>query len=95
MRRQPRLVQSSLLGTCLALLMPLGQIQAQEIPTVTRLGDGPIIAQHMDGRMGGNVQGPTLIRVPDWVEDPLGKYYLYFADHRGTYIRLAYADERR
>lgn len=93
MRRQPRLVQSSLLGACLVLLMPLGQIQAQDIPTVTRLGDGPIIAQHMDGRMGGNVQGPTLIRVPDWVENPLGKYYLYFADHRGTYIRLAYADD--
>jgi hypothetical protein len=30
--------------------------------------------------------------VPDWIENPLGNYYLYFADHRGTYIRLAYAD---
>ena len=64
-----------------------------KIPTVTRLGDGPIIAQNMDDRMGGNVQGPSLMRVPDWVENPLGKYYLYFADHRGTYIRLAYADD--
>ena len=43
--------------------------------------------------MGGNIQGPSLIRVPDWVETPLGNYYLYFADHRGTYIRIAYADE--
>lgn len=42
--------------------------------------------------MGGNVQGPSLIRVPDWVQDPLGRYYLYFADHKGDYIRLAYAD---
>ena len=42
--------------------------------------------------MGSNIQGPSLIRVPDWVEDPLGEYYLYFADHRGLYIRLAYAD---
>jgi hypothetical protein len=33
-----------------------------------------------------------LIRVPKWVKNPLGKYYLYFADHRGKYIRLAYAD---
>ena len=33
-----------------------------------------------------------MIRVPDWVENPLGKYYLYFADHKGQYIRLAYAD---
>lgn len=59
----------------------------------TRLGDGPIITPEMDARMGGNIQGPSLIRVPEWVENPLGKYYLYFADHRGTYIRMAYADE--
>jgi hypothetical protein len=31
--------------------------------------------------------------VPDWVDNPLGNYYLYFADHKGTYIRLAYADD--
>jgi len=46
----------------------------------------------MDGRMGTNVNGPSLIRVPDWVTDPLGRYYLYFADHGGSYIRMAYAD---
>jgi len=61
--------------------------------TVTRLGDSPIITPQMDARMGGNIQGPSLIKVPDWVENPLGNYYLYFADHRGTYIRMAYADE--
>ncbi|NWG45200.1 MAG: hypothetical protein HXY25_01465 [Alphaproteobacteria bacterium] len=59
---------------------------------ITRLGDGPIIRPEMDARMGPNIQGPSLIRVPDWVPDPLGRYYLYFADHKGTYIRLAYAD---
>lgn len=42
--------------------------------------------------MGGNIQGPSLIKVPEWVENPLGQYYLYFADHRGEYIRMAYAD---
>lgn len=52
----------------------------------------PIIRPHMDARMGANVQGPSLIRVPDWLPDPLGHYYLYFADHKGSYIRLAYAD---
>lgn len=31
-------------------------------------------------------------QVPSWVPKPLGKYYLYFAHHRGSYIRLAYAD---
>lgn len=61
-------------------------------PSVVRLLDEPIIQPDMDARMGSNIQGPSLIRVPDWVENPLGQYYLYFADHRGDYIRLAYAD---
>ena len=59
---------------------------------VERLGDGPIIRPHMDGRMGDNINGPSLIEVPDWVPGRLGRYYLYFAHHDGAYIRLAYAD---
>lgn len=47
----------------------------------------------MDDRMGSNINGPSLTRVPDWAPDPLGAYYLYFADHNGKYIRLAYADD--
>jgi hypothetical protein len=46
----------------------------------------------MDERMGTNINGPSLIRVPGFVAQPLGKYYLYFAHHKGSYIRLAYAD---
>jgi hypothetical protein len=53
---------------------------------------GPIIRPEMDARMGRNVQGPSMIRVPGWVEGALGRYYLYFADHKGSYIRLAHAD---
>ena len=59
---------------------------------VERLVGRPLIAPHMDGRMGANINGPSLIEVPDWVERPLGRYYLYFGHHRGTYIRLAYAN---
>ncbi len=59
---------------------------------VERLGDAPIIAPDTHPEAGRNIQGPSLIRVPDWVRQPLGSYYLYFADHKGTYIRLAYAD---
>jgi hypothetical protein len=33
-----------------------------------------------------------MIRVPDWIRNRLGDYYLYFADHKGSYVRLAYAD---
>ena len=59
---------------------------------IERLVDAPIVRPDMDGSMGRNIAGPSLIRVPDWIQGPLGRYYLYFADHRGTYIRLAYAD---
>ena len=58
---------------------------------VVRLSGEPIIRPHMDDRMGSNINGPSLIRVPDWIEEPLGRYYLYFADHKGSYIRLAFA----
>ena len=58
-----------------------------------RLVDGPIVSAESDPSIGENIQGPSLIRVPGWVEEPLGRYYLYFADHKGRYIRLAYADE--
>lgn len=57
-----------------------------------RLSCNPVIVPDMDERMGSNINGPSLIRVPDWVENPLGKYYLYFGHHQGTYIRMAYAD---
>ena len=60
---------------------------------VERLLDAPIIGPALDPSIGENIQGPSLIRVPDWVPDPLGRYYLYFADHKGHYIRLAYADD--
>src|SRR5579872_4356423 len=60
---------------------------------VTRLGNGPIIGPDLHPGIGVNIQGPSLIRVPDWIGDRLGSYYLYFADHKGSYIRLAYADE--
>ena len=59
---------------------------------VERLPNNPIIRPHMDSRMGENVNGPCLTRVPEWVDHPLGKYYLYFGHHQGKYIRLAYAD---
>ena len=58
-----------------------------------RLIDRPIISPEADPSIGENIQGPSLIRVPGWVEGALGRYYLYFADHKGSYIRLAFADK--
>lgn len=61
--------------------------------TVRRCPQNPIIRPEMlpEGD-GGNINGPCLIRVPDWVTGALGRYYLYFAHHNGRYIRMAYAD---
>ena len=60
---------------------------------VERLVDGPIVGPSLHPSIGVNIQGPSLIRVPEWVAQPLGRYYLYFADHKGRYIRLAFADD--
>ncbi len=59
---------------------------------VTRLTNGPIIHPALDASLSDNIQGPSLIKVPTWLPNPLGKYYLYFADHKGQSIGLAYAD---
>lgn len=67
-------------------------------PTVVRFKENPIIrpamvpGQDKDAPAGWNINFPSLIRVPEWLPNPLGKYYLYFSSHHGTYIRLAYAD---
>lgn len=57
-----------------------------------RLPNNPIITPEMDPDIGRNINGPSLIRAPEWLPNRLGKYYLYFAHHQGQYIRLAYAD---
>ena len=41
---------------------------------------------------GANINGPSAVKVPDWMPGRLGAYYLYFAHHNGTYIRLAWSD---
>lgn len=62
-----------------------------DTPRVARFATNPLITVTSSPTLGANVNGPTVIRVPDWVEKPLGRYYMYFANHRGDYIRLAYA----
>jgi len=52
----------------------------------------PIVHRELHPTLGDNINGPSLIRVPEWLPNPLGRYYLYFAHHKGRHIRLAYAD---
>ena len=39
-----------------------------------------------------NINGPSLIHIPENVPNRLGKFYLYFAHHKGKCIRMAYSD---
>ncbi len=60
-----------------------------------RLTERPIIDSQTAGyapAVHANINGPALLRVPDWIAQPLGRYYLYFAHHQGDHIRMAYAD---
>jgi hypothetical protein len=60
--------------------------------TPTRFTQNPLITVHTSASRGCNVKAPTVIRVPDWIDRPLGGYYMYFANHMGDFIRLACAD---
>lgn len=71
----------------------LRPVPAPEPYVCRRLVDKPIVSAESDPVLAGNVNGPSLIRVPGWLPDPLGRYYLYFAHHKGQFIRLAYAND--
>lgn len=56
---------------------------------VERFDNNPIIHRDLpglEGDVGRNINGPSLILAPPWLEEPLGKYYLYFAHHHGRFI---------
>jgi hypothetical protein len=64
-------------------------------PTASRFAENPLLGLRSDPSIGDNINGPAVIKVPAWVSNPLGGYYMYFAHHSGTHIRLAYADSLR
>jgi hypothetical protein len=70
-------------------------ISASKGVTAVRFLSDPIVVPAASESLGNNINGPSLIRVPEWVRHPLGRYYLYFAHHGGTFIRLAYSDHLR
>lgn len=57
---------------------------------VTRFDSNPII--ETSEAIGDIVNYPSVIKVPSWIDDPLGEYYCYFSHKNGKYIRLAYAN---
>ena len=54
---------------------------------------GLIISPSLQPAVGNNVNGPCCIAVPEWCANRLGSFYLYFADHAGSHIKMAYADK--
>lgn len=81
-------ILSALIGAAASAGSPDFSVQ------VKRVGDAPVIAGALlPGPDGESINGPSLIRVPAWVKNPLGRYYLYFSHHAGKTIRMAYADE--
>jgi len=76
----------AVITAALATMPAMGQVK------VERLRQNPLITVKSSSSLGSNVNGPTVIRVPDWVQKPLGRYYMYFANHMGEFVRLAYAD---
>jgi hypothetical protein len=97
------LVLSILVAIALAWLWPRYDYLPAEPLTFSleRFTDGPIVDISLSDKLTSlaeqegyiNINGPSIIAVPDWVENPLGKYYLYFSHHKGDSIRLAYADQ--
>ena len=93
---------------CFAFLLALfslsGNVHAQTNSPyeVIRINNSqPIIDQDMFDDPGvedegENINGPSLIRIPDWIS-PANRahrsavYYLYFGAHVGDYIRMAWA----
>jgi hypothetical protein len=94
---------SVLVAIALAWLWPRYEyLPAEPVEfSLQRFTDGPIVDISLSERLTSlaeregyiNINGPSIIAVPEWVENPLGKYYLYFSHHRGDSIRLAYADQ--
>ena len=94
-RRLTAAVTVAVLGSTFASPRPfaLASAGAQTAGVkAVRLPQNPLITTGMSASLGDDINNPTVIRVPSWVQKPLGRYYMYFAHHMGAFIRLAYAD---
>ena len=65
---------------------------------VTRLAEAPLIAAEMfsPAQIAGlepdalaNINGPSILRMPDWATGRRGTFHMYFA-HKGRSIRMAW-----
>jgi len=76
------------------MIVPVGFTATRELSNL--LITPEMFAEANVSADGDNINGASLIRVPDWLPpekraDPQAVYYLYFAHHSGRYIRMAWA----
>ena len=52
----------------------------------------PVVSVPRQKILAGNANGPSLIKLPSWIKNKLGKYYMYFGHHDGKQIQMAYSN---
>ncbi len=95
MAQQRTPVRDRMTGLLLAMFVQASLAIGGDEIVVRRFSGNPLVSFASSESLGNKINGPSVIRVPSWVEAPLGKYYMYFAHHKGKFIRLAYADSLR
>ena len=69
--------------------------------TVSRLKEAPLISAErfppesipgLPADVLANINGPSVLRMPDWTPGKQAALHLYFGHHKGDSIRLAFAD---
>lgn len=78
--------------TSTASPLEIVDIPASEVCDLTADASRQVTTKMLGKTAGQFTNGPTVIKVPDWVVDPFGTYYMYIADHHGLDIRLAFSD---
>lgn len=53
----------------------------------------PIIDRSSFEFQNDNINNPTVISVPSFINNSIGKFYCYFSNHSGTSIKMAYTDD--
>jgi hypothetical protein len=89
--KRGRALNPLLLALCLSLCaVAHADIEAVRFRT-NPLFDFDDVQMPCDGIFSINFASP--MKVPHWLPNPLGRYYMYFSNHHGYFIQLAYADK--
>ena len=86
-------IRSSLMISCLAILLLCGHSTqgAGPLPEFTLRGVA-LDPTHLSWAPTGELEHPSVIKTEGRVENPLGRYYFYYAPHKHVGIGMAYSD---